>query len=210
MMKALLFITLVLLAGCTSTVEDEGIPANASAVPRPGETINANFFRNSELGQAITAYLSCEDFDCFQALETIVASGPAAVTPLITVLEGGLPPGVPELPGNIQTQRLILALGRLRDERAAGSLIPFLEHPDPLIRAETAAALGHVDGERALELLLPLLGDPDYFVRERTTLALGEIGRAEALPALRAAAQVESNEAVRQVLEDAISVIQQN
>jgi len=209
-MKYLLFITFVLVAGCTSAEVDEGIPANASIIPEPRETLDANFFRSSETGQAITAYLSCEDFDCFQALDSIVASGSDAVTPLIIILEQGLPPGVPKLAGNTQTQRVILALGELRDARAADSLIPFLEDPDPVIRAETATALGHVDGERALEVLPPMLTDSDQLVREKTALALGEIGSPEALPALRAAAQAESQEHVRQVMEESISAIQQD
>jgi len=209
-MKYLIFITFVLVSGCTSNVVDDGIPPNASVIPGPGETLDADFFRTSETGQAIKAYLSCEDFDCFQALDSIVASGPEAVTPLIIILEQDLPPGVPQLAGNIKNQRLILALGELRDERAADSLIPFLEDPDPLIRAETATALGHVDEEKALEVLPPMLKDSDQLVREKTALALGEIGSPGALPALRAAAQAESKEHVRQVMEESISAIQQD
>ena len=100
------------------------------------------------------------------------------MTPLIFILDQDLPSG-----GDIQNRRLILALGELRARRAADSLIPFLEDPDPLVRAETATALGHVDGEKAFEFLLPLLTDPDQLAREQTALALGEIGRAEAMPA---------------------------
>ncbi len=209
-MKYLLFIAFVLVIGCTSTVADESIPAKASVILEPGQTVDADFFQSSETGQAITAYLSCEDFDCFQALDSIVASGSDAVAPLIIILEQGLPPGVPKLAGNIQNQRVILALGELRDERAADSLIPFLEDSDPLIRTETATALGHVDEERALEVLLPMLTDSDQLVREKTAIALGEIGQAEALPALRDSAQAESLDHVRQVMEESISAIQQD
>jgi hypothetical protein len=177
--------------------------------------LTESFFRETNIGQPILAYLSCIDFDCAEALRKLVKIGPDAVPPLIQILQRGVPPKIAEeLPsGNVPVLvriRTISALGDLSDVRAVAPLIEVLHDSSPVIRAGAAGALGQIGGDRALDALLSSLRDPDELVRETTAIALGKLKRTEALPALRNAAEAELKPHVQQAMNAAIQSIERH
>jgi HEAT repeat protein len=171
------------------------------------------FFRETNIGQSILAYLRCVDFDCVEALQKLGKIGPDAVPPLVQILQRGVPPMIAaELPsGNVPLLvriRTISALGDLGDTRAVVPLTEVLHDSAPVIRAGAARALGQIGGDRALGALLSLLSDPDELVRETSAIALGKLKRTESLPALRDAANGELKPHVRQAMNAAIQSIE--
>lgn len=171
------------------------------------------FFRETDIGKIILAYLRCIDFDCSEALQTVVRRGPEAVPPLIQLLHQGVPQDIArELPGDVPIMvriRAIISLGSIHDIRAVGPLVVVLQDRNPLVRAEAAAALGQFSGADAvLVALLPLLEDRDPLVREKTVSALERLGRPEALPNIRAAAEAELDENIRNTIKKAIETLE--
>jgi hypothetical protein len=177
------------------------------------QTFDVAFFRDTDTGRAILAYLICEDFDCTEAFTAISAIRQDAVRPLIQILRYGVSPEVAtQIPGTgpvVVQRRVISALGDLGDTQALNPLIETVRDPDPLVRAEAANALGKINGEDALIALLPLLQDPDPLVREMTAISLGKLKRQEALPSLRSAARAEPKPHVQHAMETAIQTIEQ-
>ena len=179
----------------------------------PNQAVTAKFFRETDVGRKLLAHLSCIDFDCRKKLQDLVALGSKAVTPLIRVLEDGIPREVAaQLSGDVPRLvriRAVNALGELRDERAISPLLSLLSDPYPGTRANVAAALGKFGGDESFLALLRLLRDSDFGVRESAASALARLRRMDAIPALRSAAQAERVTHVRQAMEAAISKIQQ-
>jgi|GEM_PF-3294081 len=62
---------------------------------------------------------------------------------------------------------------------------PFLDHPDPLVRAAACRALAAGGRREDAGLLLPRTDDPDARVRRAACVALGRLGNAEAIPRLQ-------------------------
>jgi len=70
----------------------------------------------------------------------------------------------------------------------AAAAIPFLERPEPPVRAAAASLLGRIGREESVGPLLPLLGDPSKLVWREAAWALRQLGnRGHAVDALRAA-----------------------
>jgi hypothetical protein len=179
-------------------------------VTRP--VLTEQFFHKTVVGQSILNYLKCVDFDCAEAHRKLVKIGHDAVSPLVEILQKGLPSSIAtQLPSGdrrLVQLRIMSALGDLGDEQAMPSLVAMLQESSPLVRAGSVDALGQLGGDRTLQSLLPLLADPDELVRERTATALARINRVEALPSLRKAAEAESKPHVRAAMNAAIQSIQ--
>lgn len=171
-------------------------------------SFKASFFRENSIGQAIVAYLTCIDFECFDLKAQLKKQGGDAVLPLIYLLKYGLPRETSkEVSGDIKL-RVISLLGAVADARAVSELTAVLRDSDPVVRAAAAGALGQIGDDAALGALLPLLQDPDQLVRETTAIALGRLGRSESLPALRKALEIEQYDHVRKAMAEAIKVIE--
>lgn len=166
----------------------------------------------TDIDQAILAYLGCVDFDCSEKLNDIVRLGPDAVEPLVVLLQHGASPDLAgELTRDITVVRLrsVIALGALEDPRAVDPLAAAMEDPNPLVRAEIATALGRFSGEdAALTALLRTLEDPDPLVREMTVGALERLQNREALTALRSAAESEPADYIRSAINKAIETLE--
>ena len=102
------------------------------------------------------AYLRCTDFDCAEALKSVVELGAGVVPPLINLLNRPVPQMIyPTLPKDkltvlIQT-RIINALGKLKDQRAVEALVKTVQSNSPLVRAASAEALGEIGSDRAFQ-----------------------------------------------------------
>jgi hypothetical protein len=171
-------------------------------------SLNVRFFRATPEGQALIAFLICEDFDCVDTLAVIKELGPGLAPILVELVQNGPPPGVSELNERLARERAVIALGELGAAEAIDPLIDILAEPDPVLRAKTVTALGQIGGDEALEALLPMLKDSDQLVREMTASALGRLGDPEAIPALQAAAQVEQKDHVRHAMNEAIEILE--
>ncbi len=77
--------------------------------------------------------------------------------------------------GELRAQAMV-GLSWLGDPRAADSLAPFLNHPDPFLRQAAAAALQRVPGNRSLEALRGLLADPSLELRGQAAISLSCLG----------------------------------
>ncbi len=184
-------------------------PVKGDVAPTPTSVkLNARFFRATPEGQALVAYLNCEDFDCMETLEAIKEIGSGLAPILVELAQHGPPSGVPELNERLARERVVVALGELGAAEAIDPLIGVLTEPDPVLRARTVTALGQIGGDKVLEALLPMLKDPDQLVREMTASALGRLGDSQAIPALQAALQVEQKDHIRQVLKEAIEILE--
>jgi len=184
-------------------------PGKGEAVATPTSVrLSARFFRATPEGQALVAFLNCEDFDCIETLEIIKDFGPDLAPILVELVQHGPPPGVPELNERLAKERAVIVLGELGAAEDVDPLIGVLTEPDPVLRARTVTALGQIGGDEALEALLPMLKDPDQLVREMTATALGRLGDSQAIPALQAAAQVEQKDHVRQAMNEAIEMLE--
>jgi HEAT repeat protein len=165
------------------------------------------------LRQAITAFLLCEDIDCFEARKALAAYGDDAVLSFGTILSNGLPADAPELnalPAALLRRRAAEALGTLGNPSAIPVLLDALEDPDPLIRSEAARAISLIDAPSNGETLVKLLEDPDALVRATSAAAIATSGRQDLLPQLRAAADSEQTLAVRIALDNAISTLERD
>ena len=79
----------------------------------------------------------------------------------------------------------MLAATWLQDERAAGLLIPFLDHDDPFLRQTAAGALQKVPGEATLEALRGLLDEASLELRGQAAISLASLGDASGAEVLR-------------------------
>ena len=190
------------------------LPAFGFTCTRRTETDQAteSIQDETEIDQAILAYLGCIDFDCSEKLNDLVALGPDAVEPLVMLLKHGASPDMAgQLTSDITVVRLrsVIALGALEDPRALDPLVAAVEDPNPLVRAEIATAIGKFSGEdAALATLLRMLGDSDPLVREMTAGALERLGNKEALTALRSAVKSESADYIRSAINKAIETLE--
>jgi HEAT repeat protein len=99
----------------------------------------------------------------------------------------------------------VFAMGRSADDRWASLVLAELYSAEPPMRFEAARACGELELEDAVPTLIEMLTEHDREVREAAIWALGEIGGREARVALLAAADRAEDEALLEVIEDAIS-----
>ena len=78
----------------------------------------------------------------------------------------------------------VLALGEIRDPRAAEKLYPLLKDPEPLVRLSVADALGKIGDTNAIDDIVALLGDHEIGDPGGVCRALVGMGE-PAVPALR-------------------------
>jgi HEAT repeat protein len=88
-------------------------------------------------------------------------------------------------------------LGRLGDPVAAPLVIPFLSHPDPLLRQGAAAALQTMPGEASVNALKGVLGDPSLELRGMAAISLSHLGDASGAHVLADLASSATYEAAR-------------
>lgn len=78
-----------------------------------------------------------------------------------------------EQTGNLDEQAaLIRTITRLGGPQCKEVIIPYLKHPNPVLRTTAATALGKIGAHEDYSLLKPLLRDPDWWVRYRSAQAL--------------------------------------
>ncbi len=88
--------------------------------------------------------------------------------------------------------------------RQTDSLLPFLEHDEPVVRARAAFALASVQDSRAVEALRARLRDPAPGVRADAAFALGQSADSSVAPALFTAFLREEDPVVRNRLMEAL------
>jgi HEAT repeat protein len=89
------------------------------------------------------------------------------------------------------------ALGLKGDRRVIAGLLAALDDDAPAVRERAVWALGLKGDDRAVEPLVARLTDDHAGVREQAAWALGQRGDARAVEALKAAADRDSEPAVR-------------
>ena len=193
-------------------MDESGLPPDESRKNVSDQPLDQAFFRDTELGQTLYAYLLCEDLDCAEAQQAVQQQGSKAVLPLVQVLQHGMPAEtLRHLTGNgtalIRT-RAIHALGLLGDRRALAYLTQALEDSDPLVRARSVEALSKLGEPSVSSSMVPLLCDPDALVRETAAVALGKLKSREAVVALRKALKTERTPHVRKAMEAAVQAIE--
>ena len=110
-------------------------------------------------------------------VDDLVRMGPAAVDPLLAVLN--------DANANVRAGAA-RALGKIGDIRAMNSLIFRLRHDeDPEVRKSAVWAL-HMGAARAVTPLIEALRDPDEWVRFGAVIVLAKIGRAAVAPLIHA------------------------
>ena len=90
--------------------------------------------------------------------------------------------------GDITGERLVLLIelvGAMKDPRAVSLLIPYLSHPDPRVRSETASALGGIGDHAACDTLEAVMDDAEHPVRASAAVALGRLQCDSAIPRLK-------------------------
>ena len=97
----------------------------------------------------------------------------------------------------------VLALGKLRGERVAEGILPFLSDPLEAVRADAALALARTSDSVAAVDLRPLLGDPSATVRANAAWAAGRL-RAKPLAADVRALLPDADPAVRLAVTKAV------
>jgi HEAT repeat protein len=70
----------------------------------------------------------------------------------------------------------IIALGRLRDERAIDPLIPFLSSPRAAMRRNAVIALGSIGGQGVVKPLIEMLDDENGIVMSAAAKVLSDVG----------------------------------
>lgn len=100
----------------------------------------------------------------------------------------------------------LYAMGRSGMLRWSSTIMEYLEHPEPRLRAEAATAAGQMGLGRAVKPLLHLLEDPVSEVRLAAAWALGEIGKGgEAVyQALENALEQAQDDEEAQIIQDAL------
>lgn len=185
-----------LLTACTSS----SAPASS---PSPTIAVSGRALERTDNGRAILGYLRCEDIDCMERLQELVAKGRPVVPMLLVLLR---PEALAAVVGDatLSRTRILIALGQIGDASAVPSVLQAGSDPDPVVRASAAGAIGKIASDRAVPDLTPFLRDTDSYVRETTAQALASLARREALPALRSALEVEPAPHVRSALEEAV------
>ncbi len=110
------------------------------------------------------------------ASAALTAIGPAAVVPLIDILETS---GNENARGNAAS-----ILGAIGDKRAVVPLINALKDEEKSVRANAAASLGTLDDRRAVSSLMEALKDDDVVTRTNAAASLGTIADKTATQAL--------------------------
>ena len=72
----------------------------------------------------------------------------------------------------------MLAMAALGDARTPTALIPFLEHPDALLRQAAAGILQRFPGPASVQALERLLADPSLELRGQAAISLAQLGEA--------------------------------
>lgn len=67
---------------------------------------------------------------------------------------------------------LLRTVARLGGPSCKDQVLPYLKHPNAVLRTTAATALGNTGSGDDYQLLVPLLGDPDWWVRYRSAQAL--------------------------------------
>lgn len=100
----------------------------------------------------------------------------------------------------------LYAMGRSGLRRWGATIMEYLEHPQPRLRAEAATAAGQMGLGRAVKPLIALLEDPVPEVRMAAAWALGEIGKGgeEVQAALENALQLAQDDEEAQAIEEAL------
>ena len=113
-----------------------------------------------------------------EAAKALVRIGEPAVEPLISSLKGT----------NWRIRvRAALALGEIKDSRAAEPLLAILKDEDHIIRASAVMALAKIIDPSAMEPLIAALKDKSKRIRRRAAVALGGIKDYRAIEPLIAA-----------------------
>ena len=110
------------------------------------------------------------------ASAALAALGPAAVEPLIRILESSEDENA--------KVTAISILGSIGDKRAVMPLIEALKGKNKNIRAVAAEALGNLKDRRATPILIETLKDTDVVTKDNAALALGKMVDARATQAL--------------------------
>ncbi len=120
---------------------------------------------------------------------------PGAIKPICQLLSGGIDKAGREQKGTAllrePCEALIEALGEIGDDSAMiqDTILPFCQHPRPLVRAAACRSLLQLTGcSQWAEELKTLLEHPEPLVRRGALLDLGATGWTAALPAIKTAA----------------------
>ncbi len=97
------------------------------------------------------------------------------------------------------------ALGRIADEKAVKPLIQGLKDNRDHVRYMAAKGLREIGDSDAIEPLIILLKDENVYVRSMAARALGATGGNKAIEALRAARETETEEKVRQAIDESLA-----
>ena len=141
---------------------------------------------------ALIDCLACEDFYVREAAAQALGmlADPRAIQPLMALLNGGLEaaqpiPGCPHLAQPYDAT--IEALGMLQAQDASPLILPFLDHPLPLVQYAAARALYQMTGDNQYGDRLVTALDGDKLQLRRA--ALSDLGAIGYLPAASAIAQ---------------------
>lgn len=120
-------------------------------------------------------------------------------------------PGVPVTNSGVQPAVALREPTSLDLDASIGRHLESLKSSDTNVRRDAVLELGHMKAANAVApLSATLAGDASPEVRDAAARALGLIGVANALPALRYAAQADSDRDVRRSCQFAVDVIQTN
>jgi hypothetical protein len=100
--------------------------------------------------------------------------------------------------GQLAVQAM-MALSWLRDERAAGLLVPFLDDPDPFLQLAAAASLQNVPGEESRAALRGVLASPSVELRGQAAVSLALLGDPAGAEVLRELVEPQTYVAAREV-----------
>ena len=132
-----------------------------------------------------------------EAAKALVKIGEPAVEPLISSLKGT----------NWRIRvRAALALGEIKDSRAAEPLLAILKDEDHIIRASAVMALAKIIDPSAMEPLIAALKDEDAFVRIAAARALGYLKDPRASEALLAALRDEDVDVQRRAVKSLVEL----
>ena len=132
-----------------------------------------------------------------EAAKALVKIGKPAVEPLISSLKGK----------NWRIRvRAALALGEIKDSRAAEPLLAILKDEDHVIRASAVMALAKINDPSAMEPMITALKDEDAFVRIAAARALGYLKDPRASEALLAALRDEDVDVQRRVVKSLVEL----